>query len=145
MAKRFSFKGWLSLPNREKFFFRSLKEISYVLLCEKNKISWISAEKEEFAVWYKDVYGKDRRYYPDFFVDGKIIVEIKPRKHQNGKLVQLKAEAMKEFCKKKGYTYMMVSPRRINKSELEELIDNKTIEFSDECKYKIQGYLSKRK
>jgi len=138
--RRFSFKGWY-----KGWFFRSLKELSYALLCEKNKVEWESAETSEFAVPYTDIYGKKRRYYPDFFIDNHIIVEVKPTKHQKGKLVQLKAQAMKEFCDAKGYTYMMVSPRKVSKVELEELIKKKSITFTDECKNKITDYLAKRR
>ena len=58
--------------------------------------------------------------------------------------VQLKAKAMKEFCTLNNYEYMMVNPRKINPVELKELIDEKKIKFTDECKNKIQGYLDKR-
>jgi hypothetical protein len=140
MAKRFSFKGYY-----KGWFFRSLREVSYVLLCEKNGLTWKGAETDEFTVTYTDLYGRTRKHYPDFFVDGHIVVEVKPTRHQKGKLVQLKATAMKEFCKTKGYTYMMVSPRRIQKAELEELIKNNEITFTDECSNKISQYLKRRK
>ena len=105
----------------------------------------MGAETPEFTVTYRDLYGKERKHYPDFFVDGHIIVEVKPKKHQKGKLVQLKARAMREFCATRGYTYMMVSPRKINKTDLEELIEKKLIVFTDDCRDKIAGYLKRRR
>lgn len=142
--RRFSFSGWY-VDGLKKFFFRSLKELSFVRLCEKNGQTWKSAETDEYAVWYTDLYGKRRKHYADFVVDTTTIVEVKPAKHQKGKLVQLKAEAMKEFCKTKGYTYQMISPRRISKSELEELIEKKLITFTDTCQPEIEKYLSRRR
>lgn len=140
MPRRFSFKGWYC-----GWFFRSLKELSYALLCEKNNLSWKGAETDEFSVWYTDLYGKKRKHYPDFFVDNHIVVEVKPTKHQKGKLVQLKAKAMREFCEAKGYSYMMVSPRKVAKAELEELIKKEMITFTDECKSQINSYLKRRR
>lgn len=140
MPRRFSFKGYY-----KGWFFRSLKELSYALLCEKNGLTWRGAETAEFTVEYIDLYGKKRKHYPDFFVDEHIVVEVKPRRHQKGKLVQLKAEAMKAFCASKGYTYMMVSPRKVNKEELEQLIKNNKITFTDECDSKIGTYLKRRR
>ncbi len=136
MAIRFSFKGWY-----RGWFFRSLKELSYALHLDKSNIPWKTAEVPELTVKYIDIYGKEKKHYADFFVDGHIIVEVKPRKHQKGKTVQLKAAAMKEFCEKKGYTYNMVSPRRIVKKELEELIKDGKVTLTDDCKGKVEGYI----
>lgn len=140
MPRRFSFKGYY-----KEWYFRSLKELSFVLTCEKNGLKWQGAEKEEFAVWYTDLYGKRRKHYPDLFVDDHIIVEVKPTKHQKGKLVQLKAKAMKEFCDTKGYDYQIVSPRKVLKKDLEDLIARNLITFTDDCSSKISGYLNRRK
>jgi hypothetical protein len=126
------------------WFFRSLKELSYALHLNKCGIPWKSAEVAELTVEYVDLYGKTRKHYADFFVDGHIIVEVKPRRHQKGKLVQLKAEAMKAFCAKKGYVYNMVAPRRVNKAELKELYEKGLVTFTDECKGLIDGYLQGR-
>lgn len=138
--RRFSFKGWY-----KGWFFRSLKELSYVLLCEKNGLKWRTAETDEFAVYYTDLYGRKKKHWADLFVDEHIIVEVKPSKHQKGKLVQLKAQAMKKFCDEKGYTYMMVSPRKVAKAELETLIKKGMITFTEESEEKITQYLKRRK
>ena len=138
--RRFSFKGWY-----KGWFFRSLKELSYVLLCEKNGLKWRTAETDEFSVTYTDLYGKKKKHWADLFVDDHIIVEVKPIKHQKGKTVQLKAEAMKKFCEEKGYTYMMVAPRKVSKQDLQDLIKNDMIQFTDDCKDKVSQYLKRRK
>jgi hypothetical protein len=138
-GKRFSFKGYY-----KSWFFRSLKELSYVLLCEDNGLKWQTAEVEELAVWYEDIYGHRRKHYADFLVDGHIIVEVKPAKHQKGKLVQLKAKAMKAFCQQKGFEYMMVSPRKVNPERLSQLITNGLVIFTEDCKDKILSYLENR-
>ncbi len=140
MPKRFSFKGWY-----RGWFFRSLKELNFAITCELNGTKWRGAETDEFSVFYTDLYGKRRKHYPDFFIDDHIVVEVKPTRHQKGKLVQLKAAAMKEFCEKKGYIYQMISPRKIPKAKLEELIENNMITFTEDCESKIKSYLKKRR
>lgn len=136
MAQRFSFSGWY-----KNWFFRSLKELSFALLTEKNGSTWRTAETAEFTVEYVDPYGKTKKHYPDFFVDNKFVVEVKPRAHQKGKIVVAKAESMKKFCLAHGYIYQMISPRKIDKKELQTLIDAKQVIFTDDCKDKIDGYL----
>lgn len=136
---RFSFhgyyKGWL---------FRSLRELSAVRLLEKNGQSWATAETAELTVEYIDVYGRKKKHYADLFVDGHTVIEIKPTKYQKSKTVKLKAEAMKAFCKEKGYTYMMISPRKIDAKELKSLVDSGEVTFIESCEKKIVNYLKNR-
>lgn len=140
MPKRFSFKGWY-----KGWFFRSLKELSHVMHMETIGQSWETAEVPELSVEYTNVYGKTCKHYADFFVDKQFIIEIKPKAHQRSKTVKLKADAMRAFCDKKGYIYMMISPRKIDKKKLEELIEKNLVTFTDDCKHKIHGYLKRRR
>ncbi len=140
MAARFSFQGWY-----KGWFFRSFKELSFVLLTEKNGSVWRTAEVNELAVYYTDPWGRTKKHYADILVDESTMFEIKPKKHQRGKIVKLKAEAMKKFCETKGYTYQMVSPRKISKEELETLLEEKKIVLTDSCKDKVKTYLTRRK
>lgn len=108
-------------------------------------MTWRSAESLDLRVEYVDIYGKTKKHYADFFVDGKIVVEIKPRRLQKTKTVQLKANAMRAFCDIHNYVYMMVAPRRIPIKDLEELVDNGTIKLTDDSKKKYKGYISRNK
>ena len=112
-----------------------------MLTCEKNGQKWEGAETPRFTVTYTDLYGRQRHHYPDLFVDNHIVVEVKPAKHQRGKLVQLKAKAMTEFCNKHNYVYMMVSPRRIPKDKLKELFLSGSIKILDEYIPAFKRYL----
>lgn len=65
------YKGW---------FFRSLRELSYVIMIlEKNGSDWRSAESKELRMKYV-IDGISRTYFADFLVDGSILVEVKPKK-----------------------------------------------------------------
>jgi len=136
---RFSFKGYY-----KQWYFRSLKELSFALLCEKNHQTWESAEVPELSVTYIDVYGKVRTHWADFLVDKKTIVEIKPRAHQKGKTVQAKAEAMKQFCQEKGYRYMMVSPRKVSVLELKKLLESGEVILDKNCEKYVDNYIKNR-
>lgn len=137
--KRFSFKGWY-----KGWFFRSLKELSYAVQLDKDKTPWRGAETADLTVEYVDIYGKTRKHYADFFVENKFIIEIKPTRHMRGKTVQLKADAMRAFCDKNKYIYMMISPRKIKTEDLQKLIDDKQVTFTDECNAKVKPYLKRR-
>jgi hypothetical protein len=133
---RFSFKGYY-----KNWFFRSLKELSYVLHLESVGSKWSSAEIPSLTVTYTDVYGKTKKHYADLLVDNRIIVEVKPRRYQNSKTVKLKSEAMKDFCAKNGYVYSMVSPRKINKQVLKSLYVSGAVTIQDCYKKKFEKYL----
>jgi hypothetical protein len=74
---------------------------------------------EPFAVHYlspKD--GQIHRYFPDFLVkfkDGrKYILEVKPKYLVEDIVVQAKAEAAKEFCKKYDMEFHFITEEQIN-------------------------------
>lgn len=139
MPRRFSFKGYY-----KGWFFRSLKELSFVLLCEENGQKWQSAETEELSVTYTDVYGKKRKHFADLLVDKHIIVEIKPKAYQKSKTVKLKSQAMQQFCNKNGYHYMVVSPKIVPIAKLKELVDKNEILISEELQTKFSKYIKNR-
>ena len=52
--------------------------------------------------------GIDRTYSPDFFVDGNVLVEIKPVKLWNTFTVKTKKMAAEAFCQKNGWVYKLI-------------------------------------
>lgn len=92
----------------KNIFFRSLTELSYfVKEIETKNFIWESAEQLKFRIPYVFA-NKKRSYFPDFFVENKYLIEIKPMKKQNDPVVQKKAAAAKEFCKLYGFEYQML-------------------------------------
>ena len=89
-------------------FFRSLKELGYFIneIELKNKV-WERGECQKFTIDY-NLYGKERTYRPDFFIDGHTLVEIKPIRLHKSDEVKAKSEAAISFCKIKGWNYLLV-------------------------------------
>jgi hypothetical protein len=71
-----SFKGWYKNWN-----FRSSNELSFIInyLEVKFPNKWEKAEKREYIIKYMNNNGKTKKYYPDFIVKGKYLIECKPK------------------------------------------------------------------
>lgn len=60
-------------------YFRSSYEEKFIMFCERYEIKVVSAENKNHCVKYPAEDGKQRSYYPDFYLpDCKTTVEIKP-------------------------------------------------------------------
>ena len=130
-------KGWY-----KEVYFRSLREVSYLIYLDKNNILWTPAEKKEFTIHYLDYKGDKRTYRPDFLVNGNILVEIKPKRLHNSPTIQLKAAAAIDFCNKHNLKYELVD-FPINANDiLEKLIYNE-IKFDRDYKEKFLNYIKR--
>lgn len=117
------YKGW---------FFRSLRELSYVInVLEENNMEWISAEKKELTIPYKDWDGTSRTYRADFFVENKKLVEVKPNRLKHAVTNSLKAKAAKRFCKKNGYKYEIVEAKMMKDDQIMDMYEKGLIKFID--------------
>lgn len=106
------------------FYCRSLHEIYYIITeIERKGLKFESAEKAELKIPYKDYYGNDRTYVADFLVDNRLI-EIKPLKLVNSRLVQLKASAAKIFCENKNLIYELIGIEKVDYTVIKNAIDS---------------------
>jgi len=123
-------KGWY-----KGWFFRSLRELSYRLnIIEKYNIDWENAEKSKFRIQYKDQNSTDRTYSADFVLNGKYLVEIKPKKLMNSPKNQAKKEAAIKWCEQRGMKYK-ISDCHINKNQILSEYEKGNIKWQNE-KYK---------
>jgi hypothetical protein len=118
------YKGW---------YFRSLKELSYVInVLEKQNLNWISAETKEFRIEYKDpISGNERTYHPDFFANNTII-EVKPERLKNALYSKAKREYAEIFCKNRNWNYKFETEKTfvmLTNEEIKVLHDTKQIKF----------------
>ena len=113
--------GWY-----KKWYFRSLKELSYVVGLEKDGISWKSAGG--IKIKYKDAFGTNRTYTPDFVVGHKV-VEVKPAKLKSSILVRLKEAAAKEYCAAHSMQYEIIDPKTLSEKEILKLHNTGKIKF----------------
>ena len=103
-SKKRSHKGYsgsfFSKKNNLSFVFRSSYEYAYFSKLEINPMV-VGYVSEPFFVYYMDIEGMIRRYFPDvmvLYLDGSIeIVEIKPSSMIGDDTVQRKADAVKEY------------------------------------------------
>lgn len=131
------YKGWY-----KGWFFRSLRELSYVYNLDQEGKKWISAESMDFYIEYKDYKNSDRTYVPDFLVEDKYLVEIKPIKLHTSKNVTDKKTAAELFCLDKPYTYMITDCDILSTEILEKLHTQNTIKFTEKDEVRFMAYLS---
>ena len=133
--------GWY-----KKWYFRSLKELSYMInVIEPNKYKWRTAETRDLSIKYIDYKGVDRTYRADFFINEKILLEIKPIKLFNTPTNLLKKKAAINFCKSRGYKYRIVDIKLLSIEEIISLYKNKEIKFIYKYQNKMEKLLWKSK
>ncbi len=132
-------KGWY-----KGIFFRSLREFSFMInYIERFKLVKENAEKVKFEIKYKDYAGQERNYYPDYLINDKFIVEIKPKRLWNTPLIIAKKEAAERFCKEKGYKYKLIDPKIVDLEIIKSKVDNEQIKFSGKYKERFEEYYKK--
>ncbi len=127
-------KGWY-----KDFYFRSLRELSYILYLDHNKIEWESAETSRFRIPYKDYLNKDRTYAPDFLINKTELVEIKPIRLHNSPLIKLKTNAAIDFCSRNGLSFKIID-FEINSKEIIKALDSKLIRFNKNYEQMFREY-----
>lgn len=126
--------GWY-----KNWFFRSIHELSYMInVIEKENAKWESAETKKYKIQYFNIKGEKRNYFPDFLINDKKIIEIKPERLKKTISVLLKAEAAKEFCEKNNFEFEIVSPKLLTSEEILSLYFNKEIKFTDKYEEKFK-------
>lgn len=122
------YKGW---------FFRSILELSYMInVIERFNLKWKNGESNQYKIKYVDLNGTDRTYRPDFIIEDKYMVEIKPKRLQDSKKVSIKKEAATKWCNLNGLVYKITSCIILTDNEIKELIQNNTVELTNRYKLK---------
>lgn len=115
------YKGW---------YFRSLHELSYMISrIEKDGLRWQSGEKGDLRIEYEDWQGRKRTYTADFLVEGKYLIEVKPKRLHKSQAVLAKSKAAIKFCENKGYEYKIEDVKILSKEQLLEMYFNNKIKF----------------
>lgn len=104
------------------YFFRSLKELSFIVLyVERFNLKCVTLENKKFSIPYINYNDSIKNYYADFLINDKYIIEIKPKKLWNSKLVTLKKEAAIHYCKNNNLIYKLIDPILITNEEILKL------------------------
>lgn len=132
--------GWCGWYNNH--FFRSLRELSYIIKYLENK-NWKTAEN--IRIPYINYDGSERTYSPDFIIDDNHIIEIKPSKLINSPLNKLKSNAALKYCQKNNMRYSIFDVEILSISEIKKLVNNHTIKFTEKTKEKYNQWLLNNK
>jgi hypothetical protein len=122
-------KGWY-----RGLFFRSLKELSYMVDLDEQKVVWVSGES--LSIPYIDPLGTKRTYRPDFLV-GLRMVEIKPTKLKASRVVRLKQAAAETYCVEHGLLYEMVDPKLLAEVQIKALREAGLVKFTERYEAKF--------
>jgi len=122
------YKGW---------YFRSLRELKYVLELDKLGIQWSTGERQKLKVPYIDPLGHQRTYFPDFIIGNKI-VEIKPERLWSTPLITAKSTAARAFFAERGMVYEIIDPGKFEDDSFDKLIKDGTVRLTKryEIKYR---------
>lgn len=125
MGVGYGWKGYY-----KNHFFRSLRELTQMYNMDQKGLHWESAEKQEYTIYFK-FYGQNKSYRPDFLVNKKILIECKPKRLINSRLVKSKTRAAIRFCAKNNLEYQIFDPGLLSDIKIKELYDNKIIIFEN--------------
>lgn len=127
------YKGW---------YFRSLMEVSYVInVLERDKLEWKSAEY--ISILYVDSNDNYRTYHPDFIVENKKIVEVKPKYKWEDDDVWFKQWVGELYCKERGMKYEVVSIPSISYEKVIELVDKGEMVLLDKWAKRLESVREK--
>jgi len=116
--------GWY-----KNIFFRSLRELSYMIYLDESDSNWESAER--IKIKYVNWDGKERTYSPDFLVNKKYLIEIKPIKLHKSKIVKLKKEAACKYCEENNLIYQLKDHALLSDREIALLRKSGVIKFTE--------------
>lgn len=119
-------------------FFRSLRELSFMIKCDEFGIIYKPAENISIKYKFKN---KDRTYRPDFLIKN-CLIEIKPAKIQKSQIALLKAEAAKNYCISRNLRYKVVDPT-IDAGAILQNLKNQNIEFISNYLERFNAYYEK--
>lgn len=134
--------GWSGWYNG--WFFRSIRELSYMIkIIERYDLKWESGETNKWKIKYEDYNGLVRNYFPDFIIERKYMVEVKPKKLWTSETVILKKDAGVKFCDNNGLIYKLSEIPCLSDEEIIYLYENQKIKFTDRYEEKYKKWLKK--
>lgn len=126
-------KGWY-----RGHYFRSLREVAFMLRCDDAQTSWESAERKEYTVRYVFM-DKEKTYRPDFVV-GNELIELKPKRLHTSRLVTTKKLAAEAFCAERGLTYRLIDIE-IDAERIKKAMDEGLIKFDRDYEERFLAYV----
>lgn len=129
--------GWSGHYNNH--YFRSLRELSFIIDMDEKNINWKSAESIKIPYIKSD--GNKSFYRPDFLYENYLI-EIKPIKLMYIEINKLKKAAAILYCKENNLIYKMIDIE-ICFDKISKLFDDGMIIFTERYKEKFKKFRKK--
>jgi hypothetical protein len=122
-------------------YFRSIRELSFIVkYLDRFKFKYRTTEKKTDGIPYLDYRKKPRTYFPDFLVEDKFLVEIKPRALWNSQEVLNKKTAAVGYCQKNNYIYKIIDPITLSFPEIQKLYNEGDIVWLDRYQKKFNEF-----
>lgn len=131
-------KGWY-----KTHYFRSLREVAYMIHLDENNINWSSAEKKCFEIKYVNWDGADRTYRPDFLINEKNLIEIKPKRLHNSPTIMAKTKAALIWAAENSFTYEIID-FKIDGAKILAALNGGLVKFDRDYKEKFLNYISSK-
>lgn len=128
-------QGWY-----KDFYFRSVYELKFILVCERFNLDIKSAENNKYKISYLDFNKTKRNYYPDYIVNDLYLIEVKPKQLHNVYEVNEKKKFAKEFCKKNNLKYKLIDYGIIEKDDFFKMYENNIINLNKKTKEKYKAW-----
>jgi len=135
------FSGWY-----KNWFFRSLRELMFMIkVIERFNFDWKTGECKSIKISYIDWKGTERNYFPDFVLNNKYVVEIKPKRLWFSDAVKRKKEAALMWCEANNFSYRLFDIKKIDYDLVRFLHDAGQIKFTDRYEKKYEEFMEKIK
>jgi hypothetical protein len=120
-------------------FFRSLYELSYyIYVIERFNLKFESGELNKYKITYNDLDNNIKTYKPDFVINNKYIVEIKPKNLINIETNKLKFYNAKKWCDENNYIFKITNTIHIiKKNDLLNLIKEGNLKLTKKWEERI--------
>jgi len=128
-------KGWF-----EGHYFRSLRELCFMIKMKVEGTEWISAESKKYSIPY-EFLGIKRTYRPDFLI-GNALYEIKPTKLHKSPNILAKTEAALKFCEERRMEYVLTDVK-IDTDSMINAYKQGWIKFDRKYEEKFVAYIAK--
>lgn len=125
--------GWFN-----GFYFRSLKELMFLIYAKRFNLEVISGEKKQYRILYSN---GQKNYFVDFIVNNKFLVEIKPKVFQKTAENLEKFSAAKEHCLQNNLIFKVIDPPIIF-DVIYELFVNNEVVFTERDKKRFEKYIN---
>ena len=112
-----------------------------VEVIERFNLKWETAETNKYKIQYKNYKGINKNYFPDFIIEDKYIVEIKPKKLWDSDLVMRKRKSAELFCNKNNLIYKITDITCISHEKLVYLYNEGKIKFTDRYEIKFKEWI----